>query len=125
MIFIAIADCPKSLRGFETTFSIFHGLMKSHSTAGGQLRRSYPEGREAGRLAGAGADQYELLCICASVRPSKIDPLRQTGPITAIHVKIWIVAKNLITASNSVKRQKAGSRSGLGEGFRDHAKVAV
>src|SRR5262245_45963523 len=31
--------------------------------------------------------------ICASGRPSKIDPLRQTGPITAIHVKVWIVAK--------------------------------
>jgi hypothetical protein len=49
MIFIAIADCPKSLRGLEATFQSSTRLMKSRSTAGGRLRRSYREGREAGR----------------------------------------------------------------------------
>src|SRR5262245_58421709 len=49
MIFIAIADCPKSLRGFEAKFQSSTGLMKSRSMAGGRQSRPYPQGREAGR----------------------------------------------------------------------------
>src|SRR5262245_1951928 len=58
--------------------------------------------------ASARASVHRKLTHCARLGQSRQSMLKSGSP------------RKLITASNSVKRQKAGSRSGLGEGFRDH-----